>query len=290
MATHQHIDGLSTIADDFEGFIIDQWGVLHNGTAPYPDVLDTLVELRRRNKRMVLLSNSGRRTRFNREQLRDMGFNPGMFEGIVTSGEAAWLALHDRTLPGFDALGRKAFIVTREGDLEIVEGLDLEIVPTVETADFVILAGNDPPPATLKDYLPMLEKAAARNLPMVCSNPDIVAATIHGNTMAPGMLAEKYREMGVAPLYVGKPYRPIYDACLAALEGLEPGEILAVGDSLAHDIKGARNAGLKAAFVTGGIHAHELHGNAAPGHEPKLKQLFAAHDARPDYVLPRLAW
>ncbi|MEO1017240.1 MAG: TIGR01459 family HAD-type hydrolase [Pseudomonadota bacterium] len=290
MATFQFIDGLAAVADRFQGFIIDQWGVLHNGTAPYPGVLETLAELQRRNKRMVLLSNSGMRTRFNREQLREMGFNPGMFAGIVTSGEASWLALRDKTLPGFDTLGRKAFLITREGNREIIEDLDLEIVSGVEAADFVMLAGTDPPPATFEDYLPVLEAALQRDLPVVCSNPDVVAATIHGNTMAPGMLAEKYKEMGGTAHYVGKPHRPIYDACLAALEGLERTDIIAIGDSLAHDIKGAQTIGLTSVFVTEGIHKEELADASPAALTQTIAELATQHGAWPDYVLPSLSW
>ncbi len=290
MTTTRFLEGIRHVADGYEALIIDQWGVLHNGTAPLPDVHETLAELQRRNKRLVLLSNSGKRARFNREQLRAMGFNVGMFEGIVTSGEAAWSCLKDRTLPPFDQLGKRVFLITRDDDREIVEDLELEIMPTVADADFIVLAGTDPPPATLDDYLPILHQAVPRHLPLICCNPDIVAATIDGNTMAPGMIAEKYRELGGKATYVGKPNRPIYDVCFSILEDFKPSEILAIGDSLAHDIRGAKDAGMDAAFVLGGIHAHELDGLGAADQETRIKELSLAHRGLPDYVIPRLVW
>lgn len=283
--------GLRTFADRFEGFVVDQWGVLHDGTRPYPDVAATLRELKRRGKRIVLLSNSGRRAEFNRRVLAQMGFDLADFDAVVTSGEAAWLQLRNRTLPDFAALGTRCVLLTREGDLSVAADLDLTLVDDPAEAQFVFLSGVDGPASTLDDYLPVLDAALARRLPVLCSNPDLVAVSPDGLHLAPGTLAEHYERRGGRVIYVGKPHLPIYGACLAALGGLAREAIVAIGDSLQHDIKGANAAGIKSAFVRDGIHAAEFPEGAREDQWAlALERLATRHEGRPDFVIPRLVW
>jgi HAD superfamily hydrolase (TIGR01459 family) len=283
--------GLADFADRFAGFVIDQWGVLHDGHRPYPWVPAALAELKRRRKRIVLLSNSGRRAAFNREKLAEMGFDLADFDAVVTSGEAAWLELKHKTRPPFDSLGRRCLLLTREGDRTVVDGLDLVLVDDAATADFIFLSGVENAASTLDDYLPLLRAARAGSLPIVCSNPDLVAVSPGGGLhLAPGTLTEHYEREGGQVVYVGKPHLPIYGACLDALDGLERGEIVAIGDSLQHDIKGANNAGIAAAFIRDGIHAADFPEGLEAGWPAALERLCRRHDARADYVLPRLVW
>ena len=101
MSTPSFVDGIGAFADRYQGFLLDQWGVIHDGQQALPAALAALGELKRRNKRLVVLSNSGRRAALNRRRLAEMGFNVAMFDAVVTSGEAAWQALERRNLPGF---------------------------------------------------------------------------------------------------------------------------------------------------------------------------------------------
>ncbi|MGH7290496.1 MAG: HAD hydrolase-like protein, partial [Myxococcota bacterium] len=188
-------------------------------------------------------------------------------------------------------LGRRCLLFTIGGDLGVVEALGLELVDTPEQADFLFLTGTEIPPLTLDDYHAILERAARRSLPMVCSNPDHVAPSGTELVIAPGTIAAMYEAMGGTVRYIGKPHAPIYGACLDALEGLELGEIVAVGDSLEHDIKGANNVGIASCFLTGGIHAGEFPPDATPAeHERQLAELGRQHAASPDWVVPRLTW
>lgn len=291
MRASQFVDGIGAFADRYEGFILDQWGVLHDGTAPFPGVLEVLAELKRQAKRIVLLTNSGRRAAFNRARLQAMGFNLADFDGVVTSGEAAWLTLHYRDQSPFKEMGRRCFLLTHFGDKTVVDGLDVELVEDIADADFVFATGLDSPPRTLADYRWVAEAAVARDLPMLCSNPDKVAVTRDAMATAPGALAELYQELGGTVLFVGKPHRPIYQACLNALEGLELGEIVAVGDSVEHDIKGANGIGIDCCFLMTGIHAGGFPPDASrAAHQHHLDQLCARYDARPDWVARRLSW
>lgn len=281
------VDGVGAFIDRYAGFLIDQWGVLHNGATPYPGAIELLALLRRRGKRVVLLTNSGRRRHYNEERLLELGFDPSVLDGVVTSGEATWLALRSRALEAFRMLGRRCILFTRDGDMGPVEGLDLEVVADPARADFVYLTWLDTLTHDLGEFERIIAIAASRDLPMVCSNPDRVAPTEGGLTMAPGTLAERYRELGGRVIYVGKPHAPIYAACRELLPGLAGAEICGIGDSFEHDIKGAKDAGLGAAFIMRGIHAEAFpEGADATAREAALDALARRYAAVPDFALP----
>ena len=214
-----------------------------------------------------------------------------MFAGIVTSGEAAWLGLKHRRHPPFDRLGRRCLLVGPRGDTTLVDGLDLDLVSDPARADFVLLSWLDHDLHTAPWFETLLAEALANDLPLVCANPDRIVRVAGGLIPAPGRYAARYRDMGGEVVYVGKPHRPIYAACLDHLEGLEPHEILCIGDSLEHDIAGAGGMDMDAALVAGGIHAEELlTENGRRIEEAPLEALMAEHCARPRYVLPRFVW
>jgi HAD superfamily hydrolase (TIGR01459 family) len=286
-----YVDGIGAFADRYQGFLLDQWGVIHDGRRALPAALAALAELKRRGKRLVVLSNSGRRAELNKRRLADLDFDVAIFDAVVTSGEAAWQLLHDRRQPGFAELGRRCLLFTINGDQGVVDGLGLELVDAPERADFLFTTGLEIPPLTLDHYRGLLERAAVRHLPMVCSNPDRVAPSGSELVVAPGTIAAMYEAMGCEVLYVGKPHAPIYGACLDALDGLELGELVAVGDSLEHDIRGANGVGIASCFLTGGIHAAEFPPDGAPAARARrLARLCDEFGGWPDWVAPRLVW
>jgi HAD superfamily hydrolase (TIGR01459 family) len=246
--------GLADLVSRYRGFIVDQWGVLHDGARPYADALHCLAQLREAGKRIVLLSNSGKRTSVNGARLAEIGIDAALYDALVTSGEATWQALAERADPFFQALGRRCFLWSRTGDRSTVEGLSLEVVERVDDAEFLLLAGVEDA-ARLEDFGAQLEAAAARGLPMVCANPDIVAVLPGGGFgMAPGALAHHYEQLGGRVRYVGKPHRPIYQACLEALGDVPRAEVLTIGDSIAHDVAGGAAMELDTALIMSGIH------------------------------------
>ena len=284
------IEGVRDLAERYHGFIIDQWGVLHDGTSVYPEVHETLAELQRRAKRMVLLSNTSRRVAGNRRQLGALGLNPAIFEGIVTSGEAAYLSLLHKHRPPFDRLGRRCLLFSHPGDASSVDGLDLALVEDVDAADFIFLAWYERTAYPEGHFAAFAERAVERRLPLVCANPDRLVRVVGGMIEAPGAYAVRYAEAGGEVVYVGKPYAPIYAACLDLLEGLNLGEIVCIGDSLEHDIKGANGMGLDAALVAGGIHAEELLHTDGSLKPEGLPPLMLEHGAKPGYVMRRFGW
>ena len=285
------IAGLSDIAHHYEGFFIDQWGVLHDGRALFPGVAETLARLHAAGKRVVLLSNSGRRAAYNDRRLAEMGVEMRHLAGSLTSGEVAWRLLRERAGPPFSQLGRRCFLFTRFGDLGVVEGLDLELVEDVDQADFLFITGVDSPGKSLSDYLPVIERAAVRRIPAICSNPDRVAPVGDQLALAPGALAEAYERLGGPVIYLGKPSPSIFAAGMAELPGIARERILMVGDSMAHDIVGAKSFGIDACLILSGIH-REAFADAG-----EAQQLISAactlgerYKAMPDFLMHRLTW
>jgi HAD superfamily hydrolase (TIGR01459 family) len=283
--------GVAGLAARYDHFIVDQWGVLHDGHAPYPDAVDCLRRLRAAGKRVVLLSNSGKRTRVNRARLNEIGFEDRLFDDVVTSGETTWRALADRTDPFFRELGRRCILWSRYGDRSLVEQLDLELVEQAADADFLLLGGIEDA-ARLENFLEVLERAADRDLPMVCANPDIVAVQANGAFgTAPGAVARHYEGLGGRVFYVGKPHRPIYQLCLEALGHPPRADVVAIGDSVQHDIVGAAGMMLDTALVMAGIHGpgFDLVGGLE-ANLAALEQLEAEFGVRPRWILPRFRW
>jgi HAD superfamily hydrolase (TIGR01459 family) len=283
--------GLADIASRYRGFVVDQWGVLHDGARPYADALDCLARLREAGKQVVLLSNSGKRTAINRARLVEIGIAESLYDEVVTSGEATWQALAERKDPFYAGLGDRCMLWSRYGDRSVVEGLPLKVVERVEDADFLLLGGLEEA-ARLEDFGAALEAAAARGLPMVCANPDIVAVQPNGGFgMAPGAVAHHYEQLGGRVGYVGKPHRPIYEACLDALGNPPHAEILAIGDSMAHDVAGGAAMELDTALVMAGIHGRLFDpARGASANRAAMEQLALEYGVLPRWVLPSFRW
>lgn len=281
---------LAPLAAAFEGFILDQWGVLHDGTHPYPGAAECLTRLRAAGKRIVVLSNSGKREADNLRLMERMGFDIDLIDRFVSAGEDARNALEFRVEPFHMGLGRHCYAFTRGGDRSLLEGIGLDFVETVQDADFLAVIGNDSPQRGVKDYEVELRDGISRSLPMVCANPDLARFAPEGLIEAAGVLAQRYEALGGAVFYHGKPYPPIYRSCLTAL-GCTLDKVLAIGDSVEHDVLGAVRVGIRSALIPGGVHGPEL--GIAWGELPAREkwQAFAANaPATPDYLLSAFNW
>ncbi|MCC6533281.1 MAG: TIGR01459 family HAD-type hydrolase [Burkholderiales bacterium] len=282
---------MSQLIARYDGFIVDQWGVLHDGVSAYPGACECVQRLHEAGKRIVILSNTGRSQGENLRSMQHLGFDPAWFDRFVGAGEDARAALAARRDPFHRALGTRCYAFTRAGDRSLIEGIGLTAVESVDDAEFLIVIGIDSPPCTLADYEPLLQAGHARGLSMVCANPDLVRVSPAGTLLAPGALAQRYEALGGRVFYHGKPYPAIYRSCLAAMPECPPQRVLAVGDSIEHDILGARRVGLASAFVAAGIHAATLveHWGDIPA--PERWQAFIAQAAAtPEYLLPALRW
>src|SRR5438477_3622460 len=252
------ISGVREIAPGYDGYILDLWGVVHDGTAPFPGVLDCMERLIAAGKRLVLLSNAPRRSDDVIRRITRIGVPERLYHGVMSSGEEAWLHLKHRSEPFYAALGHRCLHIGSERDLEIREGLDLAFVDTPAEADFILNTGPAEWEDTLGSYAPVLHEALARQLPMVCANPDLVVVHNGKPALCAGALAEEYQRLGGRVRWHGKPYPSVYDSCLGLLGIGDKQNILATGDSFRTDIAGAARAGIDSLFIAGGIHAAEV--------------------------------
>jgi HAD superfamily hydrolase (TIGR01459 family) len=262
------LTGFAPLAARYEGFILDLWGVIHDGVAPYPGAVEVLARLRAAGKPAVLLSNAPRRAAAAQASMREMGIPDDLYTGILTSGEATHRMLRDRSDPFFAALGRRVYHLGPERDRSVLDGLDLDRVALPAQADFVLNTGpddaRDPTDATLYDE--ELRACLAAGLPMVCANPDLEVVRGDKLVICAGLLTLRYEALGGMTRWVGKPDAAVYATVLAML-GVERARVLAVGDALRTDIAGAAGVGIDACWVLGGIHAGELHGDAGTAAE-----------------------
>ena len=281
--------GVSAFAEYYDGFVIDQWGVMHDGQTAYPGAIECMQRLATLGKTIIVLTNSGRRAIENSARLAALGFEPERYTAVVSSGEATWMALAQRNNPFYARLGRRCFLVSRGGDKSVVDDLDLELVETVETADFILLGGMD----ELKPmafYEHVLAYGSKHQLPMICANPDKVIITAVGLRTGSGEIAHRYESLGGEVRYFGKPHPEIYDYCRKA-SGVSSDRIVAIGDSLEHDIAGGAAAGFATAFVTGGIFQKDFSSaDDNTVHHRRLADLAEKYAVSPEWVIPALQW
>ena len=275
------LSGLGQIAERYDGFILDLWGVIHDGRTPYPGVIDALTRLGAAGKPTVMLSNAPRPASSLVHQMEAIGIPRRLYGGVMSSGEAVHRELARRSDPWFAALGRRCYHLGAASDLTLFEGLDLDLVGAVAQADFIVNSGPDHLDATVEEYRPVLDAAAARHVPMICANPDIIVIHQGRVQICAGALAQYYQTtLGGEVRARGKPDPAIYADCLDLLGIADRRRVLAVGDGLATDVTGASRAGIDCLFCTGGIHAAEI--GTAYGERPeaaRVEAVIARHQA-----------
>lgn len=298
----QTFTGLQQLAETrrFKVWLLDQFGVLHDGKQPYPGAISTLENIAKTGGKMVIISNSSRRSSVTLEKVKSLGFDASLFLGAITSGELTHQYLQRRDDPWFASLGRSCIHFTWSGRGAIsLEGLDLRVVENVEEAEFVLAHGTEAlgdangnaRSMKLEDLEQILELCAAKRIPMVVANPDFVTVEARDLRVMPGTLAAKYEKLGGEVKWMGKPDEIIYKSA-TAMAGTDVSNCIAVGDSLHHDIKGANAAGIQSIFITGGIHATELGlcGFGDVADSSSVESLVTKYNAYPSYVLPAFMW
>ncbi|PSC69035.1 Haloacid dehalogenase-like hydrolase superfamily isoform 1 [Micractinium conductrix] len=300
------LHSVAQLPERYRGVLLDQFGVLHDGETPYPGAIEAVAALAARGCRLLIISNSSRRSAGALGNLARMGFPAEAFAGVVTSGEVTHRHLRDRPGPWWQqAVGRRClhFTWAARGAISL-EGLGLEVTQDPQQAEFILAHGTEAlgvgadgssvQPCSLGAMRALLGRCAAcGGLPMIVANPDVV--TVSGSELRtmPGTLARHYKQLGGEVVLMGKPAAVIYEAALAMLD-LPADQVVAIGDSLEHDIGGAQAAGVASVFVLGGIHAGDValqqQAGSPSGYTFCGERLAAAcesHDvAAPEFVLP----
>ena len=282
------IERFELVARDYDVVLCDVWGVVHNGLAAFPAACDALMHFRAGGGTAILITNAPRSGEAVGRILDRLKVSRDAYDAIATSGDVTRGIVKAR-------LAERAFHLGPERDLSIFAGLNVQFAPP-ETADYVVCSGLfDDTIETPESYRELLATLRARSLFMVCANPDIVVE--RGDTLVycAGALADAYAAVGGKVLYCGKPHPPIYDLALATATALRNGKtpyrqrVLAIGNSVRTDLKGAASFGLDCMFVTSGIHAEEYGSRDAPD-LAALNAMFAAGGVKPRGVMRELVW
>ena len=278
------ISSLDALSDGYAAILCDVWGVVHNGIHAFPEACAALIRARARGLAVILLTNAPRPHGPVEAQMAALGVPAGACDRVVTSGDVT----RDLIRQG----PRRIFHLGAERDLPIYDGLDVELVEEFE-ADIVVCTGlfNDEV-ETPADYAPLLKRLRARNLPLVCANPDLVVERGHRRVYCAGSLARDYGLLGGRTEIAGKPFRPIYEAALKAAgevlgRSVSAEQALAIGDGVLTDVRGAENNGIDVLYVSGGIHAGE-YGDPQDPDEEKLAAFLGTHGHHPVAVIPQL--
>jgi HAD superfamily hydrolase (TIGR01459 family) len=273
------IGSIKEIAQEFDLFLIDQFGVLHDGTKPIAGATCLLDWLRQQGKPVVVLSNSAKPAKANEQRLAALGIATGLFERVLTSGDLARRDIAAGRLPAPFRRGARVLVVGREGDDYQFDSAGLRAVQAGEACDFVLFAGSSAPEISMEAYRHLLAAAAKAGTPALCCNPDLTMLTPSGPQPGCGALGQLYQNLGGTVLWVGKPEVSFFEDARLLFAPTPARRTLVIGDSLDHDILGARRAGYRSALVRTGVHQHLRHDELL---------MHMKKTAAPDFVLRSL--
>lgn len=313
LTSMKRISGLSEIIANYDAFIIDQWGVLHDGKTLYDGSLEAMAYLRACDKKCIMLSNSSKRRMNSVNGLKKVGLDPELyFDEIITSGEMAFQEIKNRTHPFLNHKSNKDKLNVfcfgnNQDDEEYISTANCNYA-TPEDADFILARGTfafndakifDDADILMSEIDPWLLRCATRQLPMLVSNPDFLRPG--ALCPMPGQISRRYREilqlmypdapdMARSLVYsYGKPYDAVYEACFSLLSGINKSRVVGIGDSIDHDVAGANRNGISSLFIENGIHAPRLssiEGSATRASMDKLDAFFAEEIAKDDIFCP----
>lgn len=285
------IDGVARLAHAYDGFILDLWGVIYDGGVVFDHALDVLARLKAMDKRLVILSNGPRRAAAVEERIAKAEIPRDRYDSVMSSGEEAWLCLKGEIDdPWYRDIGRRVFYIGPDSDRAMLDGLGLTESDSAAEADFIFNIGPFAPTDMISDYEDMLAAAAARHVPMVCANPDLVVHRLGTVEICAGSTAERYEELGGRVRWHGKPHPSIYETGMRLMGNIEKSRVLAVGDSFRTDIRGANAAGIDSLFVIEGIHREDLLDRDGEPDEARLADAVVRAGAVPTYAIRRFDW
>lgn len=272
---------IADVGRKYRAWLVDIWGVMHNGAEAIASACDACRIFRSSGGIVMLISNAPRPFAAVVPHMRSLGVPDSAYDTGITSGDVTRSMLQGMR-------GRPVFHVGPERDLGLFDG-DLVRLVDADAAELVVCSGlyNDGK-ETPDDYHDLFSRLLARRLPMICANPDLKVERGSRLVYCAGSLAAQYEARGGEVRYAGKPHPPIYAEALSALANvtnapISKADVLAIGDGINTDMRGAHGAGLSAVFIASGVHMPD-------GLEPRaLTRLYADKPFRPIAALSALA-
>ena len=279
MKNCEKLNNLSDIDDYYDVFLIDLWGVIHNGIAAFDNVIPVLQSLKQKKKMVFFITNAPRRSFVISQQLEDFGIEQKLYDKIISSGELTWLSIKEKYQK------KNCLIIGPPRDFHLVEGLDVSVVDKDSNVDIILNTGPWGDDDSLENYTDLLDSLAKKKSHMICSNPDKTVVRGENFMICAGLLAEYYEKIGGKVEYYGKPYKEIYEHCFNFFEKKNT-RVLAIGDSLENDIKGANALNFDSLLITDGIHREVNNNNDVD--KQKLDGLIKTKNIFPDFFMRKL--
>ena len=267
------IKGLSQVQSKYDAFFIDLWGVIHNGVQLYPRAINVLENLNKLNKRFVLISNAPRPSRSVEKYLINLKMDKAFIKNIFTSGEAALQTLKR------NIYGEKFYHLGPERDKDLIKEFKKNKT-NLSKCDFILCTGLFENEEISLDYYRDLLKKYTK-LKMLCTNPDLTVHRGSKTEYCAGSVAAIFEELGGTVVYFGKPYPEIYNFCTKKNE-----TVLAIGDNIRTDIRGANQMKFDSLFITGGIHKKEF--SNLPAHN--YDKVLIKYKTKTNYYQEILSW
>ncbi len=288
------VDSLGEIAGLFDAYLIDQWGVLHNGREAYPHAVEATRALRKSGAPIVVLSNSGKRAETNEVRIERFGFGSACRTHVLSSGEALWQDTHAGLIEAAGKPASRYHLIMRNSEeirqwWEGLERFDLVVEPAHADASLLLSIADG---SAASDYDSLLGRMLESDVPLICANPDLVGLTHYGRQVGTGTIARRYEDKGGSVAYYGKPHAPIFEHAHRLIGQADPNRVLVCGDMFATDIAGGSAYGFKTLFVRCGVNADAFaDATTAQQIEARLAELAAQANAPlPDYSIDLLRY
>ena len=228
---------------------------------------------------VFFITNAPRRSFVISQQLEDFGIEQKLYDKIISSGELTWLSIKEKYQK------KNCLIIGPPRDFHLVEGLDISVVDKDSNVDIILNTGPWGDDDSLENYTDLLDSLAKKKSHMICSNPDKTVVRGENFMICAGLLAEYYEKIGGKVEYYGKPYKQIYEHCFNFFEKKNT-RVLAIGDSLENDIKGANALNFDSLLITDGIHREVNNNNNVD--KQKLDGLIKTKNIFPDFFMRKL--
>ena len=267
----RELNHLSEVYNNYQTFIIDLWGVIHNGVTLNPKALEVVEQLTRNSKKIVFLSNAPRPSAKVISFLLKMKMKSEFLSNVMTSGEAAMYSINK------NKFGKTFFHLGPARDNSLYEKVE-DNKTDIERCDFILCTGLfDEYENDIEYYKNYLKKYTSKQL--VCTNPDLVVHRGNIEELCAGSVAKVFEELGGKVTYFGKPHKEVYDMCFSSSE-----KVLAIGDNLRTDIKGANNLNIDCLFISEGVHRNEYRNIT------ELNSLLQKYKVKANFFQKELKW